>query len=296
LCENKIDFIFSVYKRTKQSRKGQNSAINSELIVFIKKFDYSKPTILRTQQTTITMSTYQEQLAKCKDTTEDYSNIWKSSIWTISDYEELFEDIDRGYIIQSQEANYFIINPDWEEEEDQYSKVCDEEDCDTILDIDTDIMCYMNNHNGDKTLCRDCYVDGDYKEDDENSDNYDSDDEWCYDNHNECICETGGCAKPTYKCKTVNCNEKTVDLDDKLCHSCYHKSLPSGECYCEKEEIEPCDRCTSKDISWCNSNGCSTEEEIKYIEETYFKPDFLIQQGVWKIYFGGCLQQIKDLN
>ena len=63
------------------------------------------------------MSNYQEQLAKCKDTTEDYSNIWKSSVWTITDYEELFEDIDRGYIIQSQEENYFIINPDWEEEE-----------------------------------------------------------------------------------------------------------------------------------------------------------------------------------
>ena len=23
-------------------------------------------------------------------------------------------------------------------------------------------------------------------------------DEWCYENHNECICETGGCAEPTY--------------------------------------------------------------------------------------------------
>lgn len=216
------------------------------------------------------MSTYQQQLAKCKDTNEDYSNIWRSSVWTISDYEELFEDIDRGYIIQSQEANYFIINPDWEEEEEdsddeeevedseryeeekkqrailhsqsvwkiyfgavlqdirepnwreeeeenkcwgnnkcerdefgccivcceckecikrikeehvtleeqeQYKKVCDEEGCETILDIDTPIMCYMNNHNGDKTLCRTCYDDGDYKEDDENSDNYESDDE-----------------------------------------------------------------------------------------------------------------------
>jgi len=126
---------------------------------------------------------------------------------------------------------------------EQYKKVCDEDDCDTILDIDTPIMCYMNKNNGDKTLCRDCYVDGGYKEIDENSDNEDSDSE-------------------------------------------------------EEEEIEPCDRCTSKDISWCESNGCSTEEEIKYIEETYFKPekDIIIHQGVWKIYFSGCLQQIKDLN
>jgi hypothetical protein len=61
------------------------------------------------------MSTYQQQLAKCKDTTDDYSNIWKNSSWTITDYEELFRDIDRGYIIQDPEDIYFIINPDLEE-------------------------------------------------------------------------------------------------------------------------------------------------------------------------------------
>ena len=63
------------------------------------------------------MSSYQQQLNKCKDTTDDYSNIWKSKVWTITDYEELFEDIDRGYVIQDPDANYFIINPDWDGEE-----------------------------------------------------------------------------------------------------------------------------------------------------------------------------------
>lgn len=63
------------------------------------------------------------------------------------------------------------------EEEEQYKKVCDEEGCDKVLCIDTPIMCYMHNHNGDKTLCRTCYEDGDYQDDDENSDNYDSEDE-----------------------------------------------------------------------------------------------------------------------
>ena len=61
------------------------------------------------------MSTYQQQLAKCMDTTDDYSNIWRSTVWTIADYEELFVDIERGYIIQSTEGNYFIINPDWKD-------------------------------------------------------------------------------------------------------------------------------------------------------------------------------------
>ena len=71
------------------------------------------------------MSTYQQQLAKCKDTTDDYSNIWKSSVWTINDYEELFKDIDRGYIIQDPEDIYFIINPDWEEEEEEEEQYCE---------------------------------------------------------------------------------------------------------------------------------------------------------------------------
>tara|TARA_R110002126_G_scaffold13523_3_gene58541 strand:+ start:3597 stop:3887 length:291 start_codon:yes stop_codon:yes gene_type:complete len=62
--------------------------------------------------------TYQEQLALCKCETEDYSNIWKSKVWTITDYEELFEDINRGYVIQDPDNNYFILNPDWEEEEE----------------------------------------------------------------------------------------------------------------------------------------------------------------------------------
>ena len=78
------------------------------------------------------MVSYQEQLAKCQDTTDDYSNIWKNKEWTIKDYEELFTDIERGYIIQGDfdtHHNYFIINPDFEEEEEEYSD--DEDDyCD----------------------------------------------------------------------------------------------------------------------------------------------------------------------
>ena len=83
-----------------------------------------------------------------------------------------------------------IREPNWREEE-QYKKVCDEDDCDTILDIDTPIMCYMNKNNGDKTLCRDCYVDGGYKEIDENSDNEDSDSDDEEEEENTCWCEVG---------------------------------------------------------------------------------------------------------
>ena len=105
------------------------------------------------------MSNYQEQLAKCKDTTEDYSNIWRSSGWTITDYEELFEDIDRGYIIQSQEENYFIINPDWEEEEED----SDDEDEDSVAHpvymCDGGCETIMGSDDDCKRICNDCESD-----------------------------------------------------------------------------------------------------------------------------------------
>ena len=64
------------------------------------------------------MVSYQEQLAKCKSSTEEYNTIWKNKEWTIKDYEDLFADIERGYIIQGDfdtHHNYFIINPAFEE-------------------------------------------------------------------------------------------------------------------------------------------------------------------------------------
>jgi len=35
-------------------------------------------------------------------------------------------------------------------------------------------------------------------------------DEWCYENHNECICETGGCAKPAYDSKNKDTKEEQI--------------------------------------------------------------------------------------
>ena len=38
----------------------------------------------------------------------------------------------------------------------------------------------MNEERGDKTLCQECYEDGDYKKDDENSDNEDEEEDYKY--------------------------------------------------------------------------------------------------------------------
>ena len=75
---------------------------------------------VKTEHKQTKMLSYQEQLAKCRDAEDDYSNIWSCMEWTIADYEELFVDIARGYIIQGDfdyDNNAFIINPDWEDEE-----------------------------------------------------------------------------------------------------------------------------------------------------------------------------------
>jgi len=63
---------------------------------------------------------YQEQLAKCKDPSDDFGNVWRNHTWTIADYEEFFEDVDRGYVIQGGDfdGGYFVINEDYEDYEE----------------------------------------------------------------------------------------------------------------------------------------------------------------------------------
>ena len=116
---------------------------------------------------------YQEQLKKCEDPTDDYGNIWRNSEWTIKDYEEFFEDIERGYIIQEDNlGNYFVINEDWEDEEEEeedsdaeYNRRCENgeakcEECGKwgqALDMDYDDdtgfhICCGKHFSGDKDL------------------------------------------------------------------------------------------------------------------------------------------------
>ena len=37
--------------------------------------------------------------------------------------------------------------------------------------------------------------------------------------------------------KCEDCGNECEDLDDKLCHKCYHASVPSGECWCEYKNL-----------------------------------------------------------
>jgi len=107
--------------------------------------------------------------------------------------------------------------PKKEEDKEQYKKICDDEECDTILDIDTPIMCYMNKQNGDKTLCRVCYEDGNYQEDDENSDN-EEEVAKCpdsYSKHNKCPIEWCCDCDDAREKEEQEMWEKTFDDEDK---------------------------------------------------------------------------------
>jgi hypothetical protein len=59
-----------------------------------------------------------EQLKLHTEDPKEYNNIWPHSYWTIAEYKELFEYIDKGWIIQGDawdiKCNGFIVNPDWE--------------------------------------------------------------------------------------------------------------------------------------------------------------------------------------
>ncbi len=60
--------------------------------------------------------TYKQQLSLCCDEDEKYENIWPHSCWTLIDYKDMFEDIDRGFIIQETYLyNWFVVNPEWKE-------------------------------------------------------------------------------------------------------------------------------------------------------------------------------------
>ena len=202
------------------------------------------------------MSTYQQQLAKCKDTDDEnsYSSIWRNSVWTITDYEELFEDIDRGYIIQDPEDVFFIINPDWEGEEEEEDSDDEEEDSDDedcvahpVYNCDGGCGTIMGSDDDCKRICDDCEnvgCDADCGKDATYQNNYG--DNYC-----------------SNKCEDRE--EEDSDDEDEL-----------YERYKQQEE-----------------DTVEIDEE-KEKEEEKKQKDILHSQLVWKIYFGAVLQDIRE--
>ena len=62
---------------------------------------------------------FEEQMKMLHDEDEVFDNVWPHDDWTIEDYKEIFNYIERGYLIQSDwwptpANNAFVINPEWE--------------------------------------------------------------------------------------------------------------------------------------------------------------------------------------
>jgi hypothetical protein len=65
------------------------------------------------------MTKLYEQLERIINKRENYKNIWPHHDWTLEDYKELFEYMDKGWIIQGEVEegdNWLVINPEWDSE------------------------------------------------------------------------------------------------------------------------------------------------------------------------------------
>ena len=75
--------------------------------------------------------------------------------------------------------------------------------------------------------------------------------------------------------KCTDCENSVVDIEDRLCHSCYHKSCDKGECYCgedmEEEEdqvwCEVGEHKVSKDDMWEDFADCQNCVSLKEYNE-----------------------------
>ena len=116
----------------------------------------------------------------------------------------------------------------------QYEQKCDN-GCDTILTIDTPIMCYTSPEKEDYTFCNECYNDGGYADDDINPDNNDY-----------CV----GCGDEVRK---DNCYRDEFDNKYyKFCGDCL-SLVPDEETKCETDK---CDM-----VGLCNEDKCYYESE-----------------------------------
>ena len=59
--------------------------------------------------------TLHEQLTKHIEDPDSYSNVFPNKNWTLDQYQEMFEYIGKGWLVQSDSCG-FIVNPEWEGE------------------------------------------------------------------------------------------------------------------------------------------------------------------------------------
>ena len=66
------------------------------------------------------MTRFHEQMKKVRNENEDYNDVFSNDDWTIQDYRDFFWCIEKGYLVQADFKNTFIINEEWEGEDIYY--------------------------------------------------------------------------------------------------------------------------------------------------------------------------------
>ena len=143
-------------------------------------------------------------------------------VWENNSYGEEYENLTKENFIK-----YFadaMLNPTKDEEAEDEDEVEDEEDVEDDEDM---LYCAYK--------CNGC--------------NYTTQDD-----DPDCVnCKKTGCmmaymVKDEEKPMCVECGVKRcVDLEDKICHTCYHESCEEGECYCQvnmdEDDDVKCEEC-----------------------------------------------------
>ena len=60
------------------------------------------------------MTKFMEQMKRLHDDSEEYTNIFFNDDWELEDYKQFTYYIKLGYLIQSDTHTYFVVNPEWE--------------------------------------------------------------------------------------------------------------------------------------------------------------------------------------
>jgi len=73
------------------------------------------------------METFKDQMNKLHNPKVDYDKLYPVlSEWTLDDYKSMFEFISVGYLVQANDSIGFVINEEWDDDDDEPMWVVDQ--------------------------------------------------------------------------------------------------------------------------------------------------------------------------
>lgn len=75
------------------------------------------------------METFKDQMNKLHNPKVDYDKLYPVlSEWTLDDYKSMFEFISMGYLVQANDSIGFVINEEWDDDDDEPMWVVEDEE------------------------------------------------------------------------------------------------------------------------------------------------------------------------